>query len=59
MPLFNYKCLECGNIFEELVRTADEKVACPKCKSNKVEKKLPHRLNSSSSVPVSHKSSCG
>lgn len=57
MPLFSYRCLECENSFEELVKNSYEKVSCPKCKSEKVEKKLPNKLNSSASV--SHGSSCG
>jgi len=40
MPLFEYVCDKCGKEFEELVRSPDEKVCCPSCKSSKVEKKM-------------------
>lgn len=60
MPFFNYKCLDCESSFEELVRSSDEKVICPKCKSERVEKKLPNRLSSPSSpTSASQGSSCG
>jgi putative FmdB family regulatory protein len=41
MPLFAYRCQECGAEFEELVYgSADAEVAvrCPSCKSAKTEK---------------------
>ncbi len=56
MPLFNFRCLECENSFEELVKSLEDRVSCPKCKSEKVEKKLPNKLNSASSPQGS---SCG
>lgn len=31
MPLLEYKCKICGKIFDELVKTFDEKVYCPSC----------------------------
>ena len=31
MPLFEYKCLKCGNTFEQIVMGEREAVACPKC----------------------------
>jgi putative FmdB family regulatory protein len=33
MPIFEYKCQDCGNLFEKLVRrTADaDTLECPKC----------------------------
>jgi len=39
MPIYEYACQKCGNEFELLVRGQD-KAACPKCKSAKLEKKL-------------------
>ena len=37
MPIFEYVCKGCGNEFELLIRGQD-KAACPKCKSVKLEK---------------------
>ena len=39
MPLFEFQCNSCSNIFEELV-FSDKEPACPKCHSEKTEKIL-------------------
>lgn len=31
MPLYDYICKSCGEKFEEIVRSTDDKVACQKC----------------------------
>jgi putative FmdB family regulatory protein len=36
MPIYEYRCTACDHGFEELVRSADEKIACPSCASPKV-----------------------
>ncbi|GEM_PF-1681027 len=38
MPIYEYKCRECGFEFEELVFNRDECPKCPKCGSPKTEK---------------------
>ena len=40
MPIFEYKCEECGDIFEKLVSKSDDQVVCEKCGAEKVEKQL-------------------
>ena len=40
MPIYEYRCGGCAKTFEELVRSADETVACPSCASPKVERLL-------------------
>lgn len=40
MPLFEYRCNDCGNKFDELVNRADESVPCPKCHSGNTAKLL-------------------
>jgi putative FmdB family regulatory protein len=40
MPLFEFKCRECGTTFEKIVPTSTSKVACKKCESSKVDKLL-------------------
>ena len=31
MPLFDYRCVKCGERFTELVRSFEETPVCPKC----------------------------
>ncbi|NLJ60752.1 MAG: zinc ribbon domain-containing protein [Firmicutes bacterium] len=39
MPIFEFKCRECGTKFEELLRSCDDSnVTCPNCKSNEVKR---------------------
>nr|WP_321255149.1 zinc ribbon domain-containing protein [uncultured Pseudodesulfovibrio sp.] len=38
MPIFEYKCSDCGHEFEELVFDRDECPPCPKCQSEKTGK---------------------
>lgn len=40
MPIYEFRCLECGNVFEKLFKKLDEEVAicCPGCKSESFER---------------------
>jgi putative FmdB family regulatory protein len=40
MPLFEFKCRDCGTTFEKIVPLSTTPVACKKCESPKVEKLL-------------------
>ena len=41
MPLFEYICKKCNTKFEKIVFSIDkEKVQCPKCKSEDVQKQI-------------------
>ncbi|PID75086.1 MAG: hypothetical protein CSA20_03145 [Deltaproteobacteria bacterium] len=42
MPIYEYRCEECGEIFEKLTTSAQEKatIHCCKCKGDKVTKLL-------------------
>lgn len=40
MPLFEYKCEDCGTAFEKIVPTSSTAVVCKSCSSPKVEKLL-------------------
>jgi putative FmdB family regulatory protein len=42
MPIFEFVCTQCGENFEELVRSASStsEVICPKCQSQQVKKKI-------------------
>jgi len=38
MPIYEYECLECNEQFETLVFGGDDRVACPQCKGEKLER---------------------
>ncbi|MEZ5400030.1 MAG: zinc ribbon domain-containing protein [Bryobacteraceae bacterium] len=42
MPMYEYRCQECGEKYEQLRRMseADTGLACPRCASQKVERLL-------------------
>jgi putative FmdB family regulatory protein len=40
MPIYEYHCKDCRTDHEVLVRTSREKIACPRCGSHKLAKKL-------------------
>lgn len=46
MPIYEYKCNECGYVFEELVFREPERIECPRC-SGQV-----HKLMSQFSIEV-------
>lgn len=46
MPIYEYACSKCYSTFEALVRSADDKVSCPKCGGKRLVKQF--------SVPAAH-----
>ena len=42
MPIYEYKCGDCGERFEKLIlnRAKVHEILCPKCQSEKVEKQI-------------------
>ncbi len=40
MPIFEYKCRECGTKFEKIVAAANSEVLCTNCESTQVEQLL-------------------
>jgi len=38
MPIYEFRCKSCKRIFEELVRSKGQKIVCPDCESQDVEK---------------------
>lgn len=38
MPLFNYKCKDCGNVMELFVHNDDDEIVCTECESKNCEK---------------------
>ncbi len=63
MPLYEYRCKDCGSEFEKMIRftEANQLPACPKCESLNTQKKLSHvsSFGASSSGVISTSSSCG
>jgi putative FmdB family regulatory protein len=54
MPIYEYRCLECGEISEVFLHTPDSQSAqCPACGSYKLDKLLsaPYTLKSGASIP--------
>lgn len=53
MPLFDYLCLDCGQLSEFLISGSDEQPKCSKCGSQKLKK----LLSAHSSLSGSNKNS--
>jgi putative FmdB family regulatory protein len=40
MPIFEYKCQDCGTRFEKLVRRTGDEVLCPSCGQSHLNQEL-------------------
>jgi len=42
MPIFEFKCVQCGHVFEEIFKNSNEKVElnCPQCSCDSVDRIL-------------------
>lgn len=40
MPIFEYKCRDCGNKFEHLSSARQSRVTCKRCSSPRVDRQL-------------------
>ncbi|WP_038055459.1 FmdB family zinc ribbon protein [Thermodesulfobacterium hydrogeniphilum] len=59
MPIYEFQCEECGEIFEELIFGNDfEGIVCKKCKSPKVKKLISRTSPKTSSGSGSSCSGC-
>jgi putative FmdB family regulatory protein len=56
MPLYEYRCRQCGKVYEQIRRMADadRDLECPECRSREVE-----RLLSSFATSTGGAGSCG
>ncbi|NDV20397.1 zinc ribbon domain-containing protein [Pseudodesulfovibrio sp. JC047] len=57
MPIFEYKCSDCGHEFEELVFDRDECPPCPKCQSantGKLMSAVRSKVNGGASAPAAN-----
>ena len=54
MPIYEYRCEDCGNGFSRLqkIGTGSEGVKCPACESDKVERQLSAFASTSGSPDV-------
>jgi putative FmdB family regulatory protein len=62
MPIYEYRCLDCSKVFEQIVwNSKNEEVRCPVCKGEKVLRLLSAFSKGSGQVGkgVSIPSSCG
>ena len=66
MPMYDYRCKNCDEVFEELVfssDTDDKEIKCPKCGKNKSERLLSAPMIStgglSNSISRSSNRGCG
>lgn len=67
MPMYDYRCKNCDEVFEELIlssTTPDEEIKCPKCGQNKSERLLSAPMistggSSSNGISTSSSSGCG
>ena len=60
MPIYEYRCLECGEKFEKLVRfgASTSEIQCPKCGGRKVEKLISAFSARTSSTTAASASAC-
>ena len=40
MPIYEYKCAQCGTIFEKILTSAEHPVQCRSCGSEQVERQI-------------------
>ena len=40
MPIYDFKCQDCGERFEALVRRSTDTAACPSCKSERLQQMI-------------------
>jgi putative FmdB family regulatory protein len=63
MPIYEYTCEDCKTTYERLVRSSNERVACPKCGSGRKQLQFstfssPNGSASGDSVGSSAAASC-
>jgi putative FmdB family regulatory protein len=59
MPLFDFTCAACGKVSEVLVRSAEDKPACPHCASPRMERQLPTFSAQAKGKEHVHSTGCG
>jgi putative FmdB family regulatory protein len=60
MPIYDFKCRECGKVAEKLVRNSDnKKIICPDCGSGNMEKLISSSYLVKTASPSSSATCCG
>lgn len=53
MPIFEYKCRDCGTTFEKIVLSSSDRIICKSCESQRVDKQLSvFAVSTSSAKPL-------
>jgi putative FmdB family regulatory protein len=60
MPIYEYRCLECGRLSEIFLRRPnDEDVRCPSCGSHKLDKLVSASYTLATGAPTPGATCCG
>jgi len=59
MPIYDFKCRECGRISELLLRDISKKVHCPGCGSENMERLVSASYMVKTDVPAPGTTCCG
>ncbi len=60
MPIFEFSCKDCDKTFETLVLNSSERIQCPECKSNELDKLISaHSVGGSHVEPACGTPACG
>ena len=59
MPIYDYKCAECGQVSEIYLRSSDSEVRCPGCSSENMERLVSVSYIIKTGVSTSGATCCG
>jgi putative FmdB family regulatory protein len=59
MPIYEYRCLECGETSEMLLRSGNESIECPSCGSKNLEKLFSASYNIRMGASMPGRTCCG
>ena len=59
MPIYDFRCRECGNVSEVLLRDADKRVRCTNCGSENMERLISASHVVKTDVPAPGNTCCG
>jgi putative FmdB family regulatory protein len=59
MPIYEFKCSSCGEVFSKLIIKKDDTINCPFCKSEKVERIISSVATFSKGTSPSMARNCG